>query len=137
MTEATDPETIMRTCRCLAVRRAARTVSRRYDEAFRGVGLTNGQFSLLVALAKDLPVGIGRFAEALAMDRTTLTAALKPLARDGLVESAPSATDRRARRLRLTPAGRAKLAEALPAWQAAQADVADSVSRSDRPTNLR
>jgi DNA-binding MarR family transcriptional regulator len=44
------------------------------------------------------------------MDRTTLTAALKPLARLGLMTIASSSDDRRSRLLMLTPAGRALLA---------------------------
>ena len=40
------------------------------------------------------------------MDRTTLTANLKPLERRGCVRSTVDAKDRRARRMRLTPAGR-------------------------------
>lgn len=56
------------------------------------------------------------------MDRTTLTAELKPLARRGLVRVAADKKDRRARRLALTAAGRKRLAEALPLWRRMQAE---------------
>src|SRR5476649_1642591 len=90
------------TCLCLHVQRAARALARRYDQALRPVGLTSGQFSLLMSLNRSEPPNIAAVATLLAMDRTTLTANLKPLERRGLVEVATSATDKRRRTLRLT-----------------------------------
>ncbi|ADG12246.1 MarR family transcriptional regulator [Caulobacter segnis] len=104
------------TCLCLHVQRAARALARRFDEALRPLGLTNGQFSLLMSLNRPEPAGMGGVANLLAMDRTTLTAALKPLERRGLLTIAPDPKDRRARVLSLTPDGRALLAQALPIW---------------------
>lgn len=104
------------TCLCLHVQRAARALARRFDEALRPVGLTNGQFSLLMSLNRPEPAGLGGVANLLAMDRTTLTAALKPLERRGLLTIAPDPKDGRARVLSLTPDGRAALAQALPIW---------------------
>src|SRR5579872_6331808 len=102
------------TCLCLHLQRAARAVARRFDEALRPLGLTNGQFSLLMSLNRLAPPTIGAVAALLAMDRTTLTASLKPLERRGLVMVAVDTSDRRSRRLSLTPAGREVLADALP-----------------------
>lgn len=104
------------TCLCLHVQRAARALARRFDEALRPVGLTNGQFSLLMSLNRPEPAGMGGVASLLAMDRTTLTAALKPLERRGLLIVAPDPKDGRARVLSLTDAGRAVLAQAVPIW---------------------
>ena len=73
------------TCLCLHVQRAARAVARRFDIALRPLGLTNGQFSLLMSLNRPKPPGMASVAALLAMDRTTLTANLKPLERRGLV----------------------------------------------------
>ena len=70
------------------------------------------------------------------MDRTTLTAALKPLERQGFVASAPDKNDRRARRLRLTDAGRAVLAQALPTWRATH-DAIDAALAPTSPRDLR
>lgn len=103
-------------CLCLHVQRAARALARRFDEALRPLGLTNGQFSLLMSLNRPEPAGMGGVANLLAMDRTTLTAALKPLERRGLVTVSPDPKDGRARVLSLTPDGRALLAQALPIW---------------------
>ncbi len=109
------------TCLCLHVQRAARAVARLYDEALRPVGLTNGQFSLMMALNRPEPPGMGPVSALLAMDRTTLTANLKPLARRGLVAVSVDPADRRGRRMALTADGRALLADALPLWREAQA----------------
>src|SRR4051812_21275577 len=85
------------TCLCLHVQRAARALARRFDDALRPLGLTNGQFSLLMSLNRPTPPSMGSAAFLLAMDRTTLTAALKPLERRGLVEVTADPTDRRTR----------------------------------------
>jgi len=118
-------------CLCLHVQRAARALARRFDLALAPVGLTNGQFSLLMALNRAEAPGIGNVAALLAMDRTTLTAMLKPLVRRGLVTVTVDAADRRARRLALTPAGRALLASAVPLWQRAHAETERLLGGSD------
>jgi len=110
-------------CLCLHVQRAARALARRFDEAFRPFGLTSGQFSLMMSLNRPEPPTLGSVATLLAMDRTTLTAALKPLERRGLVKVAIDKKDRRSRRLSLTAAGRALLARALPVWKETHAAI--------------
>src|ERR1700728_4104288 len=92
-------------CLCLHVQRAARALARRFDEALRPFGLTNGQFSLLMSLNRPEPPPMGPVASLLAMDRTTLTAALKPLERRGLVKVSPDPSDGRSRILKLTDKG--------------------------------
>ncbi len=114
-------------CVCLYVQRAARVLARRFDEALRPVGLTSGQFSLLMSLNRPESPTIAPVAELLGLDRTTLTAALKPLARDGLVVIAPDADDRRSRRLTLTAKGHEALLAALPIWRAEHAAVEAAV----------
>src|SRR5260221_8469121 len=110
-------------CLCLHLQRAARAVARRFDAAFRPLGLTSGQFSLLMSLNRPEPPTIGSVATLLAMDRTTLTANLKPLERRGLVRVTIDDADRRSRRLILTPAGRALLASAIPVWRETHAAI--------------
>jgi len=104
-------------CLCLHTQRAARALARLFDQALRPFDLTNGQFSLLMALNRPEPPTIGQVAPFLAMDRTSLTAALKPLERRGLVRVEPDEADRRSRRLLITPAGVQALREALPVWR--------------------
>jgi DNA-binding MarR family transcriptional regulator len=123
-------------CLCLASQRAARALARRFDEVFRPLGLTSGQFSLLMSLNRPEPPNMGAVASLLAMDRTTLTAALKPLERRGLVTVAVDPADRRGRRLLLTGAGRGALASAVPAWERTHAAVEGLVGPSD-PEALR
>src|ERR1700730_16182812 len=94
------------TCLCLHLQRAARAIARRFDAAFRPLDLTNGQFSLLMSLNRPDPASMRSVANLLAMDRTTLTAALKPLERRGLVAVTVDPADRRSRHLTLTPSGR-------------------------------
>jgi len=111
------------TCLCLHLQRAARAVARRFDELMRPAGLTSGQFSLLMSLNRPEPPTMRAVAELLAMDRTTLTANLKPLERRGLVRIKIDQDDRRSRRLILTAKGRAALIAALPAWQEGHAAI--------------
>lgn len=123
-------------CLCLHVQRAARALARRFDAAFRPVGLTNGQFSLLMALNRIGAPRIGEVSEVLAMDRTTLTAALKPLERRGLVRVEIDGADRRSRRLTLTSDGRELLARAYPIWESEHEKVEALITGSD-PDTLR
>ncbi len=122
------------TCICVRVQRAARALARHFDDALRPAGLTHGQFSLLTALNQKEPPIMSAISNALAMDRTTLTANLKPLERRGLVKIAVDEKDRRSRRLVITAKGRATLKAAFPIWKAAHAVLDDAVgsTRIDR-----
>jgi DNA-binding MarR family transcriptional regulator len=136
MSNANAPsfETTLRvrdTCLCLHLQRAARAVARRFDAALQPLDLTNGQFSLLMSLNRPEPASLGNVAALLAMDRTTLTANLKPLERRGLVAVMVDETDKRYRRLALTPAGRALLVAALPVWKRTHAIVETLLARSN------
>ncbi|AEI66690.1 MarR family winged helix-turn-helix transcriptional regulator [Corallococcus macrosporus] len=118
-------------CLCLAVQRAARALARRFDEALRPVGLTHGQFSLLMSLNRPQPPAMGPVAELLAMDRTTLTANLKPLQRRGLVKTSVDPADRRGRLLTLTDAGLQLLQSALPLWEQMNAETERLLARTE------
>jgi len=111
------------TCLCLHVQRAARVLARCFDEALRPVGITNGQFSLMMSLNRPEPPAMGAVAALLAMDRTTLTAMLKPLQQRGLVKVSVDRADKRSRRPALTAKGRALLAKAVPIWQVTHAGI--------------
>jgi DNA-binding MarR family transcriptional regulator len=110
-------------CLCLHVQRAARMLARRFDDALRPLGLTNGQFSLLMSLNRPEPPSMAPVAALLGMDRTTLTAALKPLQHRGLVKVTADPSDGRGRRLKLTLQGTAALATALPVWESVSKEV--------------
>ncbi|HKA76453.1 MAG TPA: MarR family transcriptional regulator [Pseudolabrys sp.] len=123
-------------CLCLHVQRAARALARRFDEVFRPFDLTHGQFSLLMSLNRPEPPSIGSVATLLAMDRTTLTAALKPLERRKLAKVAVDKEDKRSRRLTITPPGRALLAKAFPVWVQTHTEIERSL-RDFHPDDLR
>ncbi|HLJ88993.1 MAG TPA: MarR family transcriptional regulator [Candidatus Angelobacter sp.] len=110
-------------CLCLHVQRAARALARRFDDALRPVGLTNGQFSLMMSLNRPTPPPMAAVASLLGMDRTTLTAALKPLERRRLLKVTVDPEDRRSRIMTLTPKGRKLLARAVPIWKEAHVVV--------------
>jgi DNA-binding MarR family transcriptional regulator len=112
------------------VQRAARSLARRFDEAFRPLEITSGQFSLLMSLNRPEPPPMGPVANLLAMDRTTLTAALKPLERRGLVRVATDKNDRRSRTLFLTAKGRNLLARATPIWERTHAEIERNLSEA-------
>ena len=118
-------------CLCFAAQRAARTLARRFDEALRPAGLTSGQFSLLMSLNQPRPPSIGAVAGLLAMDRTTLTANLKPLERRELVTTTVDPDDRRGRLVLLTKTGRAVLRTAVPIWRRVHGEIDRQMSAAD------
>lgn len=124
-------------CLCFAAQRAARALARRFDEALSPLGLTSGQFSLLTSLNQPEPPSMGSIAALLVMDRTTLTANLKPLEQRGLVEIAVDAADRRVRRLILTPAGRRVLQSAMPVWVEVHGEIDRLLPATDGRTLRR
>ena len=123
-------------CLCLHVQRAARALARRFDEALRSLDLTNGQFSLLMSLNRPEPPAMAAVASLLAMDRTTLTAALKPLERRGLVTVAADPGDRRSRLMAPTPKGMTLLARAVPIWERTHQEIEGLLPHGD-PNRLR
>jgi len=124
-------------CLCLHVQRAARVLARRFDRAFKPLGLTHGQFSLLMSLNRPEgamaaamgvpPATVGSVAELLGMDRTTVTAVAKTLTRRGLMTVVSDSGDRRERRMRLTATGMRLLAEAMPIWAREHGALKDAV----------
>jgi DNA-binding MarR family transcriptional regulator len=123
-------------CLCLHVQRAARALARRFDDALRPIGLTNGQFSLMISLNRPEPPGMASVAALLGMDRTTLTAALKPLQRRGLLKVTADPKDRRGRIMTLTAKGRNLLVRAVPVWRSTHAAVEALLPEGD-PDRLR
>ena len=136
----TLPQDVVRhvagTCLCLHAQRAARALARRFDAALKPLGLTHGQYSLMMALNRPEPPTIGTVADFLAMDRTSLTAALKPLERRGLIVVRPDPKDARARRLRLTATGLTTLSAAVPVWRTTHAAL-DAALPEGVPERLR
>lgn len=109
-------------CACFNIRKASRVVTQHFDEIMQSSGLRVTQFSILVVIAiRGMPT-MSELAEALVMDRTTLTRNLKPLEEQGLVKIVPG-TDRRTRAISVTAKGHKTLGKALPLWRKAQGSV--------------
>jgi DNA-binding MarR family transcriptional regulator len=134
---AVSPATVHEQCFCLNAQRAARRLARLYDEGLRPLGLNHGQFSLLMLVAGLQPVSVGQVADELVMDRTTVTAAVKPLELRGLLRTAVSPSDQRQRLLSVTPAGLALLGKASTEWQALQQTVQSHRPRAALRSDLR
>src|SRR5208337_4172427 len=107
-------------CTCLAVRQAARHITKFYDQHLAPAGLRTTQFSILAKLRRQGPMTINALADELVMDRTTLGRNILPLERDGLISIAPLRADRRSKELRLTEAGLERLRAARKGWREAQ-----------------
>lgn len=119
-------------CLCLATQRAARVLARRFDRLFAPLGITNGQFSMMVALTGTWRPKLSELAQFLAMDQATMTAAVKTLEKRGMLTLAPDETDGRIRRPALTEAGRKAVTEAVPLWKSEHAKLAEELEGQAR-----
>jgi len=106
-------------CACFDLRKATRAVSRMYDEFLRDKGLNITQFSLLQLVRTEKEASVSTLGRYMAMDRTSITRALAPLERDGLIDSRPGA-DKRIRIVSVTSKGRKLIENAEPEWHKAQ-----------------
>ena len=111
-----------RGCHCLAARKRARELTRRYEAALRPYKLRATQFSVLAALAQTGPLPVSKLAGILGLERTTLTRVAGVMGRDGRL-SITQGDDERVRMLHITTEGKRVLAEALPAWRRVQNEV--------------
>ena len=123
------------TCMGMHIRRASRIVTQVYDSALRPVGLAVSQFTLLAAIHLMESAPITRLAQELFTDQTTVTRNLKVLEKRGLVAIAPG-DDRRVKFVSLTVEGQSVLAQALPLWEQAQAEVREHFGRQKWQTLL-
>lgn len=110
-------------CACFNLRKTSRAVTQYYDLKLAPAGIRATQLGILAVLTHRGSSKLSDLADALVMDRTTLTRNLRPLERRGFIQL-DAGDDRRTRRVSITPAGtRAKLA-AYPLWKEAQRDIA-------------
>lgn len=123
-------------CICTHLRRAARGVSRHYDEALAGFGINVAQFSLLRHLQRLDRPSITTLAEAMGLERSTLGRNLRVLEAEGLVALADG-DDQRNRVVLLTEAGAARLQVAYPAWDLAQQALVEHLGEGPRDELVR
>jgi DNA-binding MarR family transcriptional regulator len=117
---------IGRVCACFNLRRAARLVTQRFDQAFRDLDLRATQLSVLVGVYTVPDITVSKLAEAMGMERTSLTRNLKVLERKGLVLG-KEGEDKRERRISITPDGLLVLKKAFHPWQSVQTEVENTL----------
>ena len=115
-------------CTCANLRMAARAVTQAYDAALQSTGLKATQFTLLATLDGVGDAPLTRLADALVMDRTTLTRNLKPLVRQGLIRI-DHEEDQRVRIVSLTETGRTAFEAARPRWEQAQLRIVENLGQ--------
>ena len=106
-------------CACDDLRKATRTVTRMYEDFLRDEGLSVTQFSLLSVIRAGKALSVSMLGRDMGLDRTSITRALAPLERDGLIHSRPGA-DKRIRIVSVTNKGRKLVEDAAPKWRQAQ-----------------
>ena len=107
-------------CACNQLRRSTRAITRLYDAAIAPTGLKVTQLPILVGLGSAGELPVTALAEALALDRTTLTRNLKVLEERALVSVVEDDVDARVRLVSLTAEGSRVLAGALASWKEVQ-----------------
>lgn len=117
-----QPGALIEVCLCHHTRRAARAVTRSFDDALLPTGLKASQFNILAVIAARDPTSAGEVARLLAMDRTTLSRNLRPLKEKGYV-TAGGGSGRRPDTLSLTREGSVLLARASVLWCTAQGQL--------------
>ncbi|MFL9871367.1 MarR family winged helix-turn-helix transcriptional regulator [Paraburkholderia megapolitana] len=106
-------------CNCTAIRQAARHMTRFYNACLADVGLYGPQYIMLLFLSRHGAVTMAEMAQALAIDRTTISHNLRPLERDGFVSISIGKEDKRSRVIALTATGKRSVQKGRRAWQRA------------------
>jgi DNA-binding MarR family transcriptional regulator len=123
---------IGRDCVGRAARAFARKVTQIYEGKLAPQGLTTSQFVMMNMIAAATDDTLTALAADAGLDPSTLTRNLQGLEKLGLVEIASVEADQRKRAVWLTEAGARKLEAAIPAWDAAQAEVAKKLGAGFR-----
>ncbi len=111
-----------RSCACYNLRRAARAITRLYDDFLRPSGLRATQYSVLTAAKLRGPISLTKLAKLTVTERTTLTRNLTILEKKGFILIEPG-RDRRQRQVTITEQGLEVLTAAIPLWETAQAHI--------------
>lgn len=122
-------------CAHMSIRRASRLIGQFYDARMKPADVLPTQYSLMVLLNRLEAAPISQLAEAVGMDRTTLTRNLKLLERDGLVRQ-DIGEDARTRFYSLSSEGHLALKDTFTHWQSTYADFVARFGE-ERWQNLR
>src|SRR5260370_4091949 len=123
---ATARNELLAECACFDLRKAARAISRMYDDFLRDAGVNITQFAQLRLIGTEKEISVSTLSRYMVMDRTSITRALAPLERDGLINSRPGA-DKRIRIVSLTKKGFKLVEDAEPKWRGAPAALMEAV----------
>jgi DNA-binding MarR family transcriptional regulator len=115
-------------CTCANLRKAARSVTKAFDDALRPFDLRATQFTLLATLSNTKKRPLTQLADALGMDRTTLTRNLQPLDRRGLIRI-ESEKDLRVKNVSITQGGHKLFEDALPEWEKMQRKISGKLGQ--------
>lgn len=118
--------TVPQPCVCTVVRKAARSLKRRYEDAVSASGVSITQFAILRAIERGGEVELSRLADELVMERTSLYRTLGPLIKNGAVVVAPG-NKGRTKTVRLSVEGESLIERALPLWSRVQSNVVDQI----------
>src|SRR5439155_19083517 len=118
MTNESDMSAV-ENCVCFNLRRVTRAVTQFYDSEMRRHGIRPTQGSILSSLQAKESWNMAELSDWLGMDRTTLVRNLRPLQRDGLVQTSGGGRGNRVE-LAITAKGRKQIEKLTPAWKSAQ-----------------
>jgi DNA-binding MarR family transcriptional regulator len=105
-------------------RKAARAVTRAFNQRLKPLNLQITQFILLGAVSREGDRSIAALADDVGVESSAVLRNLKVLEARGLVTPS-GGRGRTGRKLRVTEAGQALITESMPLWRKAQADLAD------------
>ena len=107
------------------------TISRRFHEVLRPLGLEPGEFALLRAVAASDGEAQNALAERLHISPSWMVAVVDELENRDLLERRPDTRDRRVRNLHLTAAGRKLLRQAERQAEQFDGQVADQLGEQE------
>lgn len=110
---------VVENCLMTRTRRISRVVTSLFDHALRPHGLSSSQFSLLVLIARMNGASRAEIGRANHQERSTSTRNLQLVLDQGWAEEITPEKGR-SRPIKISKAGRELLAQAAPAWRAAQ-----------------
>lgn len=114
------------------IRRLQQISVARFTEECADFSLTSVQFAALTAIGENPGIDATRLSAIIAFDRSTIGDVLERLEGKGWVARSPGATDKRTKRLSLTPDGRGVLDAVLPAVFRVQERILAPLAETDR-----
>ena len=131
MTDTSKSDEPKFACAAQTLRKAARLITRRYEDALRPFNLTASQFSILQAVTLQKVARFKVIATLLGVEQTTLTRLLKLLERRCLIEVNVDPQDARSRVITMTVDGHKLFSKARLAWQSVNDESLSRLNEED------